>query len=313
MENSRAEKKRMLEKSIKRERSAVLIVNTHSRSGKRFFYATADELTKKGISVVDSYPVQNPERLPEIVQAAIKNKHKLIIVGGGDGTISSVVDFFAYQDAVLGILPLGTVNSFARTLGIPLNLKGAVDVIVNGKVVDVDLGKVGDNYFSNMVAIGFAAKIAREISRNLKKYTGVLSYGLTGIKILFSHQPFECSLSMNENTFKFRTHQVVITNGGHFGITPIAPGASADDRTLDVFIMDTPNRWQMTRLWVAFLLRKSAALSQARFFKTKELLLEASPQQHVEVDGEIIKQTPVYISLAPHALKVMASRDFVDR
>lgn len=313
MENFRFENKHLLEKSIKRERSAVLIVNTHSRRGERLFYAALDELAEKGISVVNSYPIRLPERLPEVVQEAVKHKHKLIIVGGGDGTISSVVSSFAYQDAVLGILPLGTVNSFARTLGIPLDLKGAVEVIAHGKVVDVDLGKVGHSYFSNVIAIGFAAKIARNISRRLKRYTGILAYGLTGARILFSHQPFECTLTMNEETFKFSTHQVVITNGGHFGITPIAPGASADDRKLDVFVMDTPNRWHMSRLWVAFLLQKSTAFSQARFFKTKEVLLEATPPQYVEVDGEIMMQTPARISLAPDALKVMAPVDFADR
>lgn len=313
MENRRLENKHLLEKTIKSERSAVLIVNTHSRRGERLFAAAKDELAKKGIFVAHSYPVKNPERLPEVVREAVKHNHKLIIVGGGDGTISSVVSSFACRDVVLGILPLGTVNSFARTLDIPLDLKGSIEIIVNGKVVDVDLGKVGENYFSNVVAVGFAAKIARNISRRLKKFTGILAYVLTGVRIFFSHQPFECTLTMNDNTYKFKTHQVIINNGGYFGITPIAPGASADDRKLDIFVMDTADRWQMSRLWAAFLLRKSNAFSQARFFKTKEVLLDATPQQYVKVDGEIITKTPVRISLAPNALKVMAPMNFVDR
>ncbi|MDF9407996.1 MAG: putative lipid kinase [Pelotomaculum sp. PtaB.Bin013] len=69
--------------SYNHERSAVLIVNTHSRRGQQFFLSAKDELTKQGISIVASYPVRYPERLPEVVQDAIKHKHKLIVVGGG--------------------------------------------------------------------------------------------------------------------------------------------------------------------------------------------------------------------------------------
>lgn len=312
MENYSIDKKQLLEHSIKKERSAVLIINTHSRKGKRFYDAALDELTKRGVSIVSSYPVRYPERLPEVVQEAINRGNKLIVVGGGDGTISSVVDYFAYKDVVLGILPLGTANSFARTLGIPLDLKGAVDVIVNGKVVDVDLGKVGHDYFSNVVVIGFAAAIARNISHRLKRYLGVLAYGLTGIKVFFTHRLFECTLTTDKGSLKVKTHQVVVANGGHFGISPLAPDASPDDRQLIVFVMDTQNRWQMLKLWAAFLLQKPDAFSQARFFRTREILLEAMPPQYVEVDGEITTNTPISITLVPEALMLMAPADFKD-
>lgn len=312
-EAQRTEKKRLLDDAIKRERTAALIVNTHSRKGRRYFFAATDELARRGISVISSYPVRYPERLPEIVQEAMEKGHKLIIVGGGDGTISSVVDYFAYRDVVFGILPLGTVNSFARTLGIPLDLKGAVGVIAGGKVVDVDLGKIGQDYFSNIIAVGFAAAIARSIPHGLKKYTGVLAYGLMGIKVLLSHRSFECTLDMDGYTVCVNTHQVVIANGGHFGITPLAPDISADDRELMVFVMNTKSRWRMLKLWAAFLLRKPGAFAEAEFYRTGEVWLKATPAQYVEVDGEITAQTPVHVSLAPQALKIMAPLSFNDR
>src|ERR1043165_1877282 len=126
--------KRELQKIITQEKSAVLVVNTHSRRGERLFFRAVDELTRRGINIVASYLVHQPDRLPQIVKEAIRRKGSLVIVGGGDGTISSIVDAFAYQDVILGILPLGTGNSFARTMGIPLTVEGAVDVIVNGKL-----------------------------------------------------------------------------------------------------------------------------------------------------------------------------------
>jgi diacylglycerol kinase family enzyme len=77
----------------------------------------------------------------------IAKGRKFIILGGGDGTISSVVDHFAYINVVFGVLPLGTANSFARTLGIPLDLAGVIiDVLINGKVANIDLAKINEDY-----------------------------------------------------------------------------------------------------------------------------------------------------------------------
>lgn len=80
-----------------------------------------------------SYPVRHSVRLTEVIQEAIARGNKLIVVGGGDGTLSAIVDYFAYQNVVLGLLPLGMGNSFARSLGIPLSLEGSIGVITNGK------------------------------------------------------------------------------------------------------------------------------------------------------------------------------------
>jgi hypothetical protein len=110
---------------------------------------TQSQLTKLGVVLDAAFSVRNPEKLIEIVGEAVKQGHKFIIVGGGDGTISSVVDHFANTRLLFGVLPLGTANSFARTLGIPVNLEGAIDVLINGKVADVYLGKINEDYFAN--------------------------------------------------------------------------------------------------------------------------------------------------------------------
>src|SRR5215470_7377585 len=100
--------KRELQKLVTEEKSAVLVANTHSRRGERLFFRAVDELSNRGINIIASYPVRQPDRLPQVVKEAIRRKVSLVIVGGGDGTLSSVVDAFAYQDVVLGILPMGT-------------------------------------------------------------------------------------------------------------------------------------------------------------------------------------------------------------
>lgn len=304
--------KKELHKIIEKEKSAVLVVNTHSRRGERLFFRALDELTKRGINITASYPVRQPDRLPAIIKEAIRRQGSLVIVGGGDGTISSIVDQFAYQDVVLGILPLGTGNSFARTLGIPLTLEGAVDVIAGGKVADIDLGKIDNDYFANMAAIGFSADVAHSSPHTLKKFLGPLAYLFVAVGQFFQHRSFSCTFHTADEEHRIKTHQVLIANGSLMGKTFFTPVINPDDRSLIVFTMDMLNRWLMLKLWVAFLLGKYTAFSEAKYFRTREIRIEADPPQHIDVDGEKTTQTPVTVSLAPEALKVMVPQSFQD-
>jgi diacylglycerol kinase (ATP) len=304
--------KQELQKTIAEEKSAVLVVNTHSRKGERLFFQALDELAERGVNITASYPVRHPDRLPTIIKEAIRRQGSLVIVGGGDGTISSIVDYFAYQDVVLGILPLGTGNSFARTLGIPLTLAGAVDVIAGGKVADVDLGKIDNDYFANMAAIGFSADVAHSSPRQLKKFLGPLAYLFVAVGHFFRHRSFSCTFHTDYEEHKIKTHQVLIANGSFTGKTLFTPAINPDDRSLIVFTMDMLNRWQTLKLWMAFLLGKYTAFSEAKYFRTREIRIEADPPQVIDVDGEKTTQTPVTVSLAPEALKVLVPPSFQD-
>ena len=172
----RRPEKAALEQEIKENRRAVLVVNTRSRHGARAYSEAKRRLAEAGMVLDAAYPVRHAERLPEIVREEIAKGRKFIIIGGGDGTISSVVDHYAYTNVVFGVLPLGTANSFARTLGIPLDLTGAIDVLVNGKVANIDLGKINDDYFANGSSIGMPAIVGRATPHSLKKWLGRGAY-----------------------------------------------------------------------------------------------------------------------------------------
>jgi len=304
--------KQELQKIIAKEKSAVLVVNTHSRKGEQLFFRAMDELTERGINITASYPVRHPDRLSAIIKEAIGRQGSLVIVGGGDGTISSIVDHFAYQDIVLGILPLGTGNSFARTLGIPLTLEGAVDVIAQSKVADIDLGKIDDDYFANMAAIGFSADVAHSSLQSLKKFLGPLAYLFAAVGHFFRHRSFSCTFHTADEAYKIKTHQVLIANGSFIGKTLFTPAIDPDDRSLIVFTMDMLNRWQMLNLWIAFLRGNYTAFSEAKYFATREIKIETDPPQYIDVDGEKATKTPVTVSLAPEALKVLVPSSFQD-
>jgi len=304
--------KQALEHQVKEKRSASLVVNTHSRQGRRLFSVARDSLEQRGIHVSAAYPVSDPERLGQVIEGAIQDNQKLIIVGGGDGTISSIVGAFAYQDVVLGILPLGTNNSFARTLKIPASLEGAIEVIAQGKVVDVDLGKVGSKYFANTVSIGLTVDIARKISRPMKRILGPVAYGLVGLQQLAFHRSFGCLLKAEtgETIQDVQTHQVFIANGRFVGVGELSSDASPESGEFIVWVLDTTSRWRLLLLMGALVLGKHPIFSQATFLRTKEVKIETRPPQYIDKDGEITSQTPVTMALAPQSLKVMAPTSF---
>lgn len=295
---------------IKKAKTAVLIVNTYSRRGEKLFFRALDELQMQGVTITASYPVRHPDRLPEIVKEAIRRKGDLVIIGGGDGTISSVVDYFANRDIVFGLLPLGTGNSFARTLGIPVSLKEAVGVIVNGKVIEADLGKVNEDFFANVVSIGFPAEVARNTPNWLKKILGPLAYGVIGIKYLFSSKKFRCEMISNGKKYIVQTHHIIIANGSIYGISPIGLKTDIDNKQLLVLTMDMTNRWKLILFWIRFFTGTHHTLPDLKYFLTKEVKIITDPVRYIDIDGDSITQTPAKITLAPSALKIMVPESF---
>jgi diacylglycerol kinase (ATP) len=294
----------------KTKREAILVVNTHSRKGRDLFFRAIDLLEEHGITLSATYPVHDPVRLPEVVQDAIDRGAKFIIVGGGDGTISSVVDYFVYRDVVLGLLPLGTGNSFVRTLGIPIYLEGAVEVLVNGKAVNVDLGKVGEDYFANVSSIGLSTIVARKISQQLKRRFGRIAYGIAGATVLISFKPFTCHFTSKEKNATIRTRQIIIANGRFHGGAMVAPGANVNNKQLVVFTMGGFTRWQLLKIWIAYQFGRHTELPEANYFTTDDLTIEIDPPQYVDVDGEVTSQTPAHFTVAEGALRVMTPKDF---
>ena len=121
-----------------------------------------------------------PDR--EAVERALEKNPDLLILGGGDGTISGLVDYLATRDIALAVLPFGTANSFARTLELPLDLDGAVATIAGGMRRRVDLGMIDQDYFVNGAAIGLAAMIGETVPHALKRYLGRVGYLLWALR-----------------------------------------------------------------------------------------------------------------------------------
>jgi diacylglycerol kinase (ATP) len=291
---------------------AALIVNTRSRSGERTFFQALDRLQELGVRLGVTYAIRDPARLPETVREILEDGsgYRFLILGGGDGSVSSVVDFLANRDVVLGLLPLGTANDFARTLEIPQDIEEACKTMAEGKVVDVDLGLAGDNYYVNVASVGLGVEATRALSPWLKKSTGPLAYPVAAIRAFLRHEPYSARLTFPDGDHDTvecgRLLQVAVGNGRFYGGGMIvAPESGIDDRTLDVYAIELGR--QRDLIGVARYLKSGdfIRMDNVHHFRTQRVRLETDPDLPVNIDGEVVARTPQDFSVVHNALKVI--------
>jgi diacylglycerol kinase (ATP) len=181
--------------AIRQGRRAALVVNTRSRRGRRHYLSVRPGCRQPDSTCSGHFPADRAGGVGASLAAAVDLQPDLLIVGGGDGTLSEAARCLAYQDMALGILPLGTTNNFARTLGIPLDVPGAIGVLAAAKVADVDLGKAGDAVFANLVSTGLSSRVAAAVPHQLKRVAGRAAYPLTALAALPRHRPLHASIT----------------------------------------------------------------------------------------------------------------------
>ena len=295
-------------------RRAVLVVNARSRKGRHLFTDAKRLLTERGVVLDGAFSVRHPERLPEIVRDSVAAGHRFIIVGGGDGTVSSVVDHLAHRPVTLGILPLGTANCFARTLSIPFDLPGALDVLLDGKIARVDLGQVGTDHFANALAIGLPSVINQGIPAGLKKRFGRIGYLIYGVKALLGYRPFHCTVTTERASVTVDALEVRVVNGSYLGGLLVAEEASVESEDMVVQILTGTRRRELVASWIAHIFGRRPGADRLTVMRGREVDIETDPRRPVSVDGEVLMETPIHCRVARQSLQVMVpkSRDDLD-
>ena len=292
-------------------KSAVLIVNTKSREGGDKFRQACEELEKHGITLVRTYGLRDPRRVPEMVEREIASKVPLIVVGGGDGTLSCAAGHFVGSQSILGVLPLGTGNEFARDLSLSCDVSAACDVIANGQMTEIDLGVVNGKYFINVATIGLTTLIAQNLTYDAKKKWGKFVYVFALAHALMRIRPFNVTLQTTEGTRTFQTIQLVIGNGRfHAGPFPLSPDATITDGKLVVYALDGSSRWTLFKFALNLPGGHHVELAEVPTFSTTGGRIETLPTERVTVDGEICLCTPLSFEIKPRALQVMTPLGF---
>ena len=226
---------------------AALVVNTGSRFGGQSFQTALEALPRYGVDLNGAHAVTDPSTFPDVVKEAVMSGARLVIVGGGDGTLSCAAGVLADlpepDRAVLGVLPLGTANDFARALDIPSGVEAASQVLATGKIVDIDIGRANAAPFLNVASMGLSVRVARVLTPGLKRRFGPAAYPFATLIAYQQHRPFSAWLEFPAGDFaRIELNdllQVGIGNGRHYGGgATVAPNAGVDDHVLDVFAIE---------------------------------------------------------------------------
>ena len=293
-------------------RPITCIINTHSRRGKDQYQAAVDALKNAGIPLAEAHAVEDKEETVRLLQREIESGSNLVIIGGGDGTLSQCAGVLAGSSVAMGVLPLGTGNTLARSLCIPIDLNAAAKTLADGHIIHMDVGRVNGQAFVNSVTLGLSSEIAHALTPEVKKKLGVLSWPVTGFKVLRRHRALKLRVRSAEKNYKVRTHQLVVANG-HFIAWPLAsaPDAAVNDKTLDVFVLGRERKRSMLLSAIQLLRGRHIKSADAKFFRTSAVRIESLGKPvPADVDGEINQQTPLDLTIEPGALRVVVPRDY---
>jgi YegS/Rv2252/BmrU family lipid kinase len=289
-------------------REAVLVVNAASRKGRDLFKQAHEKLTAAGIRLIEAHAVTNPKKLIPTVKKAVKNGAPMVIVGGGDGSLSSTVDEVVDRDCVFALLPLGTANSFARTLGVPLDLDGAVEAIATGERRRIDLGMIDGDYFANCAAMGLSPMIGEGIPHNLKRYFGRVGYLGWAAWCLARFHPFRLTIRGDGIDETIWATEVRIANGRHHGGVELIESADLNSGEIVVQVVEGKSSLKLVWDWVSKYWKLRARKGTTREFHGKRLELRARPRQRISIDGEVTAKTPCVAQAAQCAIEVVVPR-----
>lgn len=289
-------------------REAALVVNTQSRRGEDQFHEARRKLTEAGVALAAVHAVDDAETFLPTVRRAVASGVPMVIVGGGDGSLSTAIDAFIGHDCVFALLPLGTANSFARTLGIPLDLDGAVRTIAEGTRLRLDLGVINGDYFVNAAALGVSPLIGETVPHDLKRYAGRLGYLLWAIWCLLQFKPFRLSVEVESRRTRLWATEVRIFNGRFHGGVEHIEDEAIDNGEIVVQAVTGNSLLPLAWNWFSNFLRLPGRNATTTEFRGSRLLLETRPRLKISIDGEVVARTPAIVESAHKAIEVAVPR-----
>lgn len=248
---------------------------------------------------------------------AVAEHFDLIIAAGGDGTVNEVLNGLGdapngFERARLGVLPLGTVNVFAREIGLPLKVAEAWKVLQRGteRLIDVPMVEFSSNgvssrrYFIQLAGAGLDARAIELVNWKHKKRVGPLAYVIAGLRALREKHP---RISVRADGQEFSGQLVLTGNGRYYGGSfAVFPSADLADGWMDVCCLPRTNFSTLLKIAPGVLFRGLLPEGQVRRVRTKKFELTAESQAAFELDGEWVGHLPATFSMSPQKVRVIA-------
>jgi diacylglycerol kinase (ATP) len=282
-----------------------------------------------------------PLEATELARHAVNRGARVVIAAGGDGTINEVANGLVHTDAALGVLPVGTTNSWALQMGIPaLNpmlpgtqavkliaaleeriarplpanyyrkvLLDAARVLVEGHTVAVDTGELSGRHFLMWAGMGFDAAIAQSIPLKEKRALGSWAYVLPTIESAYRYSGTDVCLNLDGKVVNVSTPLIVVSNIQLYGgVMAIGAKACVNDARLDVCIFKGGGFLTFVQHAMKVLSHRHLQDPKVEYYQCREIVVESAHPLPVQIDGEPLTRTPVAIHTVPSSLKVIVPK-----
>lgn len=240
----------------------------------------------------------------------IDDTYEHLLIAGGDGTLDIIVNEMKRLDINLpvGILPVGTANDFAHSLGLEFDIKKAVEKIVSSKPKKFDIGKINDKYFINVASAGMFTDVSQKINPDFKNYMGKVAYYLTGIEEALHLRAFNIKVKSEELEYKGKMYLMMVFNGKTAGNLNLSYKSELDDGYLDVIIFKDMPIPKSIPIFINVL--RGEHLENINdedilYFKTKEIYIECLDELITDIDGEKGPDFPLDIKCIEGGLEIL--------
>lgn len=232
-----------------------------------------------------------------------------VVVSGGDGSLYHAAPFLREAGRPVGILPTGTANDFARTMGIPFAPVAAAEVILAGHTRQADLGEANGHLFFNVASLGISVALTTRLTRERKRRWGRSAYVLTAVQAAAAIEPFSARIVTPHETVDVRTLQIAVGNGRYYGGgSAVDEKATIDDGVLHLYSLEMTSPWALLPMLWSFRKGTHGRWASVRTAVGKEMRVETRRPRAINADGEIITTTPCTFRVLPKALTVLAPR-----
>lgn len=287
-------------------RQAVLIFNPASGRGRAKHDRLGELrawLAQKGIEAAP-LPTEGPGHATTLTREALGAGVELVIAWGGDGTLNEVVRGALGSSMPIGILPGGTVNVFAREVGIPLSMASAVEMLVMGAPRSVPVGMAGGRPFLLMAGVGLDAEVVCTLGPRFKKALGKYAYWLHGFRLLATHR--FARLLVRSNGREVEATSLIAGKIPRYGPGyVITPEARLEEPRLDVVLFQGRRGRDYLRYLYGVAAGRHLGFLDVQHFKTDHLSVHSDGVVHYQLDGEAAGTLPVTIDVRANAVQLI--------
>ena len=240
-----------------------------------------------------------------------------VVAAGGDGTVNvlvnSLMELASDRRPNLGIIPLGTANDFAGTLGVPDDLQAAAELIRATEPTPTDVVQIQgvgiERFYANVAAGGNCVRVSEELTDELKARWGAFSYIRGAIPVLSDMRSYRISATCDDEEFcDLNSWAILVANGKtNAGRIEVAPRASTTDGLIDVIIIRDGVVGDMVEIVARNLLGSFLECEQVVFRQVRSLRIQSDPAMRFTLDGEVLQQEPVQFDVVPGAIGMFSA------